>query len=215
MDNPQKKRVRKSKAVRQREIAEAALELVAKHGLDGATVSRIAKSVQLTRGALYRHFPSREAVLLAAMDLMGERVSTWASSAARENVYEQFEAMGATHAAWAESQLETFVRPSFEFIAGGEQRNLSAPNAERQMTVFRKLVERVDEGKRQGSIRPDAESEDVAWSILMFAWAEDVARLMGVHECIGSGASTRNFNRLLTCFKADIGEGLRAERAES
>jgi|WetSurMetagenome_2_1015567.scaffolds.fasta_scaffold15207_3 AcrR family transcriptional regulator len=201
--HPQKKRVRKTKEVRRREIAEAALDLVAKHGLDGATVSRIAQAVHLTRGALYRHFPSREAVLLAAMDLLGERASTWVAPTTESNVYEQFRAMGRSHAAWAESQLETFVRPSFEFIAGGEQRDLSGPNSERQMAVFRRLVERVDEGKRQGTIRPDVQSEDVAWSILMFAWAEDVARLMGVRDCITSGASVRTFERLLDCYKSD------------
>ena len=31
----------------------------------------------------------------------------------------------------------------------------------------------------------------------MFAWAEDVARLMGVDQLITSGASTRIFRRML------------------
>ncbi len=191
------KYTRRTKAERQREIAEATLQLVAKYGVHGTTVSRIAAAVGLSRGALYKHFPSREAVLLAAMDLMEERPPGWVAQSSGPDVYRRLLDMGDRHASWASSEFETFIHPLFEFIAAGGQGSLSREMGTRQLRVLDAFVDLVDAGKREGSIRPEVDSRDVAWSLLMFAWAEDVARLMGVDQLITSGASTRIFRRML------------------
>jgi len=59
------------KAVRQEEIIAAAMTLIGKYGVQGTTVSRIAQAAGIARGALYQHFPNREAVLEAALDACG------------------------------------------------------------------------------------------------------------------------------------------------
>jgi AcrR family transcriptional regulator len=192
-----RKHVRRTKAERRREIAEAALKLVTKHGVHGTTVSRIAAAVGLSRGALYKHFPNREAVLVAAMDLMEERPMGWVAQSSGADAFSRLLAMGDRHATWASSEFEAFIHPLFEFIAAGGPGNLRAEMGARQLRVLDAFVELVEEGKRDGSIRPEVESRDIAWSLLMFAWAEDVARLMGVDELITSGASTRIFRRML------------------
>ena len=69
--------MRKTKAERQREIVDATIQLLGKYGVQGTTVSRIAAAVGIARGALYQHFPNREAVLEAAIAAMGERSSRW------------------------------------------------------------------------------------------------------------------------------------------
>ncbi len=191
------KYTRRTKVERQREIAEATLKLVAKYGVHGTTVSRIAAAVGLSRGALYKHFPSREAVLLAAMDLMEERPPGWVAQSSGPDVYRRLLDMGDRHASWASSEFETFIHPLFEFIAAGGQGSLSREMGVRQLRVLDAFVDLVEAGKREGSIRPEVDSGDVAWSLLMFAWAEDVARLMGVDQLITSGASTRIFRRML------------------
>ena len=191
------KYTRRTKAERQREIAEATLKLVARYGVHGTTVSRIAAAVGLSRGALYKHFPSREAILLAAMDLMEERPVGWVAQSSGPDVYSRLLDMGDRHASWASSEFETFIHPLFEFIAAGGQGSLSREMGVRQLRVLDAFVDLVEAGKREGSINPGVESGDVAWSLLMFAWAEDVARLMGVDQLITSGASTRIFRRML------------------
>jgi AcrR family transcriptional regulator len=188
---------RRTKAERQREIAEATLKLVAKYGVHGTTVSRIAAAVGLSRGALYKHFPSRQAVLLAAMDLMEERPPGWVAQSTGPDVYRRLLDMGDRHASWASSEFETFIHPLFEFIAAGGQGSLSREMGVRQLRVLDAFVDLVEAGKQEGSISPEVDSGDVAWSLLMFAWAEDVARLMGVDQLITSGASTRIFQRML------------------
>jgi AcrR family transcriptional regulator len=54
---------RKSTEERREEIADAALRIIAMRGIAALTVAALASEVGLTGGALYRHFPSTEAIL--------------------------------------------------------------------------------------------------------------------------------------------------------
>ena len=202
VDKEPNKRVRKTKTTRQREIAEATLRLVAKHGVGGATVSRIAAEVGLSRGALYRHFRSREEVLFAAMDLMEERASSWITRSWDADVFRHLNRMVDSHASWAASERDTFVRPVFKLVASSDDLDITRPMAERQLLVVAALIDLVEEGKRQGSIREDVPSEDVAWGVLMFGWAQDYGRLQGVGD-LSEGPSVRNLKRLLACFRTE------------
>jgi AcrR family transcriptional regulator len=197
MDRPRKSRTRKSKAQRQREIVEATLRLVAEYGVHGTTVSRIASSAGLSRGALYNHFANREAVLFAALELMAERASPWVRPPSSPDAYHDLLDMGARHGAFAVSEFDTFVRPNVELMAISGDRAVAEQVREMVRKTIRRFLELVERGKCDGSIRPDVESEDVAWALLTFAWAEDQALALGLTEYIGSGASVRNFRRTL------------------
>lgn len=61
---------RKPTDVRRPEIADAALRVVATRGVAALTTRVLADTVGLTTGALFKHFPSRDALLLG----MAERV---------------------------------------------------------------------------------------------------------------------------------------------
>lgn len=63
---------RKPAEDRRREIADAALRLVAEHGLGKFTSLAIAHEVGLTDAALFRHFPSKDAIVDAAIDRIEE-----------------------------------------------------------------------------------------------------------------------------------------------
>lgn len=52
---------------RQREIVERTVELVRRGGLGNVTMKKIAELVGVSDAALYRHFPTKEALLLAVM----------------------------------------------------------------------------------------------------------------------------------------------------
>jgi AcrR family transcriptional regulator len=57
---------------RRREIADAALRVIADHGLGRFTALAIAREVGITDAALFRHFPDKEAIVLAAIERVGE-----------------------------------------------------------------------------------------------------------------------------------------------
>lgn len=59
---------------RQREILERALELVAESGLANLTLKRVADRVGFTEPAIYRHFASKQVLVLALVDLLRERL---------------------------------------------------------------------------------------------------------------------------------------------
>ena len=59
---------------RRKQIALAALKIIAEQGLGKFTTSAIAKEVGLTDGALFRHFQSKEEIVLAIIDHIEERL---------------------------------------------------------------------------------------------------------------------------------------------
>jgi AcrR family transcriptional regulator len=192
-----RKHIQRTTEERQREIADATLKLVVRYGVHGATVTRIAAAVGLSRAALYKHFPNRDAMLAAAMDLMDERSPKWLSQASGGDAFLRLMNMGDSHASWAASLFETLIRPVYQFVAARERGLLTDIMRERHLQFLQTAIELVEEGKREGSIREDADSQDVVWGLQMFAWAEDMARLVGLDEMITSGASIRLFGRLL------------------
>ena len=62
------KRPKQSTDVRQASLMEAALALAAQRSPAGITTSDLAQAVGITQGAVFRHFASKEAVWLAALD---------------------------------------------------------------------------------------------------------------------------------------------------
>ena len=65
-------RPRKRRVVRRREIADAALRVIAGEGLGRFTSLAIAREVGLTDGALFRHFATKQEIVLAAIDRIEE-----------------------------------------------------------------------------------------------------------------------------------------------
>ena len=60
--------------VRRDQLTDATLAVVADHGLRGLSVAAVARRVGLTPSAIYRHFPSKDAMLDAVLDRMRERL---------------------------------------------------------------------------------------------------------------------------------------------
>ncbi len=53
---------------RQKEIVEAALELIAENGIQGLTIKNLAKKIGITEPAIYRHFESKIDILLSILN---------------------------------------------------------------------------------------------------------------------------------------------------
>lgn len=67
--------LRKPASDRRAEIADTALTLAGTSGLSGLTMASLAAEIGLTSGALFRHFDSREAILLEAVRRAAVRVN--------------------------------------------------------------------------------------------------------------------------------------------
>ncbi len=53
---------------RQNEIIKKSITLIAEKGIQGLTIKNLAKSINVTEPALYRHFENKTAILLAILD---------------------------------------------------------------------------------------------------------------------------------------------------
>jgi AcrR family transcriptional regulator len=213
LTEPSKKRVRKPKSVRRREIAEAAVAIMARHGYYGTSVARIAKAVGISNSALYQHFRNREDVMVAATELLGERANEWTKQVEGANALEKLGTIADGHLPWAESSLESFVRPMFAIVGVTERARLEPSTPRAVLEAYELILPVVEEGQREGSIRSDVDPGDLAWAVLMFAWAEDMALLARVDPVTEGGASRRNFTRLLAAYAAPAAAPQGAEPA--
>ena len=59
---------------RREEILDAATELFAEHGFSDAMTQTLAERLQVGKGTIYRHFPSKQALFLAAADRVMRRL---------------------------------------------------------------------------------------------------------------------------------------------
>ena len=198
-----KRHVRKSQAERREEIIDAALQLLGEVGLEGLTVSRIAEAVGLTPGALYRHFDSRDAIVRTANEAASVRAMSWFETATEPDVPSRLEQLGRTHSSWAKEHLSTIVRPFFQSLSFSQQANLADSFTLPRIQMYPALVEIAEEGKRQGTIREDVRSEDVAWTMMMFAFIEDIAMMLDAEKAIADGVFARNLARMIDSFRPE------------
>lgn len=193
-----RKRTRPTKAERQEQIVDVTLKLVAKYGVHGATISRIAAGVGVSRAALYKCYPNREAMLEAALDRLVGRVPKWIARSPGDTAFEHLTGMGSQFGALGMSVFESFTKPWFQFAAasGGTGR-LTQELAKRHLVFVRDFAVLVEQGKRDGSIREDADANLIAWSMMIWAWGSDVARLVGLEQVMGSETEIEIFQRMI------------------
>ncbi|MCX8031910.1 MAG: TetR/AcrR family transcriptional regulator [Thermoleophilia bacterium] len=196
--------IRKSGEERRREILEATLRIITENGLEGATISRIAAAVGMTPGALYRHFPSRAALITEANQSANVRAMDWIASSSHPDILRRLEELVDNHAAWAKENFNTVIRPFFLELASSstEIDRLSIEN----FGSFQAIVQMVDEGKARGCIRKNVPSEEVAWALHMFCWAEDLAMMSGATEVVDTGLLRQCIKRYLGTLRADSSE---------
>lgn len=139
--------------VRRRQIAEAALELIAEVGLDGFTTRAVAARVKITDGAIFRHFERKQDIVLAAMDLLEEqmfaappdhndaleRLQAWFSH--RAECVASHGAFG--HLVFSEQLIHAAGESARAKIRGWQQRNLD---------LMRTNLESL---QQQGRLRPE------------------------------------------------------------
>jgi len=73
---------KRSREARREQIAEAALEVIARHGTRSLSVRAVARRIGIVPSAIYRHFHGKEEILSAAIEQMGERLLENAARAA-------------------------------------------------------------------------------------------------------------------------------------
>lgn len=134
---------------------ETVIELAAEQNPSEITTSAIAKRMRLTQGALFRHFPNKDAIWQAVMDWVAERLLARLDRAA-EAAASPLGALEAVFMAHVEFVAEHPGVPRMLF--GELQRAGSTPAKRMARTLIGHYAERlcicIEEGKSQGELDP-------------------------------------------------------------
>jgi len=146
------KETRRSSEVRQVELTDAALHIIATRGIAAVTTRNLATQVGLSSGAIFRHFPSIDA-LLEAVVFRVEAVLDATFPPANLPALERLEAFVTARSLAVGGQLG-IIR-----LVLSEQFHLALPSggSERLAACVRKtrafIIQCVEDGQRAGSIR--------------------------------------------------------------
>jgi AcrR family transcriptional regulator len=174
------KRRRLPRDERKRQIVEVTLQLVSRYGVQGTTLHRIAAEAGVTHPALYSHFANRREILLAALDVVFDRILEVHRAFTQDDALDRLRAISMYHTELVASASDGFVSPLFEFLVASPEEGLREELAARERVLADDLAAIVREGQRQGTVKPDVDPDQAAWLITSRHWAEDVAVLMGL-----------------------------------
>lgn len=142
---------------------EAVIELAAEQNPSEITTSAIAKRMNLTQGALFRHFPSKDAIWQAVMEWVAERLLARVDKAAQS-------------AASPLAALEAMFMAHIDFVAehpgvprmlfGELQRAGDTPAKRMVQTLISRYGERlrslIEQGKLWGELAPEVDTTAAA-----------------------------------------------------
>jgi AcrR family transcriptional regulator len=153
-------------AVRQEQIAQAALAIIAQHGLRRTSVASVARRVGLVPSAIYRHYRGKNEILDAVLDLVHDRLLDNVRKVTTEtpDAIERLQRLLALHVALLTTQPGILrVVFSEEMYAGKSARRA------RVLRTIKAYLKGVEDIIRQGQaaniVKPDLDPPTVA---LMF-----------------------------------------------
>ncbi len=142
---------------------EAVIDLAGKTNPESITTAAIAKHMNLTQGALFRHFPNKEAIWQAVMKWVAERLMARIEKASEgiTSPIEKMQAMFLAHVAFISEH------PGAPRMMFGElQSNKATPAKRLADTMLTQYAERlqglIEAGKVRGELRPELDGEAAA-----------------------------------------------------
>jgi len=147
---------------RQAHTVQTVIQMASEHSPDEITTTAIAKRMGLSQGALFKHFPNKNAMYQAVMAWVAERVLSRIDKAMQgKNALPALEAALITHIDFV------LNHPGVPRILFGElQRSKMTPAKQMASTLMVHYAERikaaVEQGQQAGEIHTDVDAESAA-----------------------------------------------------
>jgi AcrR family transcriptional regulator len=152
--------------IRQEQIATEALDLMARHGPNSLNLATLARTVGIVPSAIYRHYPDKDAVLDAVLELISERLRRNVA-AVRQGTPDALERLHRLLTRHVQLICSNISIPRVFFSE--EIFNGHCKRRQRVHAVIRdflsEVVQIIREGQQQGTIRPDVPADTAS---LMF-----------------------------------------------
>jgi AcrR family transcriptional regulator len=149
--------------VRREQIAEAALSLIGNQGMKDLSIAGVARRVGLVPSGIYRHFKSKDEVLEAVLDLIGNRLLNNVATACSKR-FDSLECLKLLLMGHVRLIRENEAIPRLVFsdeVYGGDLTR----KAKMHGIITRYLgevVKIVREGQQKGQIRTDVDPETIS-----------------------------------------------------
>ena len=186
---------------RREQLAQAALELIAAHGLNRLSVARVARRVGLVPSAIYRHFAGKDDLLDAVIALIGERLHRNVEQAQEKGP----DALGRLH-----HLLLAHVRVIRENrgilrLVFADELHRGRPESKARIhdmigSYLKRVAAIVSQGQQDGSIRQDL---DPATAAVMFLGLIQPAAILW-HLSNGEFDVTRQVQKSWPVFRSAI-----------
>jgi AcrR family transcriptional regulator len=190
-------------ADRRRQIVQVTLRLIAQEGLAGVRLAQIAAELGVTDAALYKHFPSKDDILIAAYDTLAKRVFDWLSNLPGETALDRLRAVGLTHAEVSSRDLEGFNIPMSQFNVWIPRDRVHAHVDQTHGEIRGALAQILEDGKADGSMRPDFDTDVVVSEIYAWIWWEDFSHLRGLDPERLARGSAEMFGKIVAWVAAE------------
>ncbi|MBN4071879.1 TetR/AcrR family transcriptional regulator [bacterium AH-315-F18] len=174
-------KTRKPTLERRREIAEAVLSIIGDRGITTLTTTSIAAEVGLTSGALFRHFASREEILVEAVSIAVSKIEETFPDVGLPPIERLFcLAENRVSLLGADRGLAWLLRSDQAFLElpTGAVSDLKALAARSRKF----LLTAIQEGAADGSIRQDIEPEHLL--VIVRGTVHALIGISGVHRTL-------------------------------
>ena len=174
-DDKVPRRRRMGREQRRAQLVETAVRLIGTAGIHGTTMSKISAGVGLSEMAVYRHFSSKNEILMEADTYLLGRLLEWLECSSEPSVIRRLAEIGERHFDMLSSDLEMFTAPYMQFLTMTQSDDALHRHVARNNARMKERIERMaQEGIAQGSIRADVDTflfthEFVGWFL-----AEDI-----------------------------------------
>lgn len=161
---------------RQKEIIDAAGKILTQSGVSGLTTKNLAKEMGFSEAAIYRHFPSKEAIIIAMLGFLQSNMdSRLAGIDQSQGVEDLFRAIFSSQFSFF-TQNQHFVVAVFSDGLWEESGQVNQAILALMQTKMKYLLPLIQEGQNQGLFKSSISAEQLAHIVLgafrlhMFKW---------------------------------------------
>jgi AcrR family transcriptional regulator len=192
------------KTLRQQAIVDTARKIISSRGIENLTVREIAKELNITDGALYRHFKSKKEIISLLIDDIEETllVAIKEAAAKSKEPLKKLESILLLQLSYAEQ------RKGLTFIVINETLNLKDKELQRKMSgVIDKYLKMIKEilldGMESGNLRKGLHLKSA--SIAFFGFVQSLVTLWALSGFKESFLRKGHINEMLMIYEKGIG----------
>jgi TetR/AcrR family transcriptional regulator, fatty acid metabolism regulator protein len=187
--------------IRKEQIVEAALGLIAAHGVRRLSMAALARRVGLVPSALYRHFSSKQEILQAAVAFIGQKATENLKSVQKMTPH-SLDRLKLLLTEVIKMIRELQAMPRIIFSEGI---STDHPEAKQQaygmlQGVFKRIEGIIREGQERGEIRADLDAKSLA----VIFWGMVPAAVILWHVSDGQFDVTRHAEKSWELFRDEI-----------